>query len=235
MRIVLVTTDAPHHRSYAARIAAVHPLAAIVVEERVNHLPFATHHPYEDERDAYEREVLLAGRTEAFDGVARTVRTPTANDAASVGILRELRADVVLSFGPGRLDREARAGSLAALNVHGGDPERYRGLDSHLWAIYHSDLGSLVTTLHHLADRLDTGDIARRAPIQLRRHQRLCELRAANTELAVTLTLDALAEIGSTGRVSRTAQRAVGRYYSAMPAVLKDLCVRRFEAHTARL
>ena len=44
-------------------------------------------------------------------------------------------------------------------NLHGGDPEKYRGLDSHYWSIYHNDFKSLITTLHKVRPILDTGEI----------------------------------------------------------------------------
>ena len=44
------------------------------------------------------------------------------------------------------------------INLHGGDPEKYRGLDSHLWSIYHEDWASLVSTLHVVSKDLDAGD-----------------------------------------------------------------------------
>lgn len=235
MKIALVTTETPHHLFYAVRVATAYPLSLIVIEQRVPRYPFETAHPYERDRDEYERATLLGGCTRSFDVIAPTLYVSTANDAPSVLQLRQLAADVVLSFGPGRLTAPARSARVAALNVHGGDPERYRGLDSHLWAVYHADWQSLTTTIHHLAGKLDTGGIARRAPVPVVRDLSLHQLRAANTRLAVDLTLDALAEARVTGGVACTPQTSVGRYYSAMPSVLKDVCVSRFRAHTARL
>ena len=63
----------------------------------------------------------------------------------------------------------------------------------------------------------------------------LHELRQVNTEICVRLTLDALAGFVRVGRFVGQAQRRLGRYYSFMPAVLKDLCVERFARHTSAL
>ena len=46
-----------------------------------------------------------------------------------------------------------------ALNVHMGIAEKYRGLDSNLWAFYHHDYKSIGVTLHKLDRRLDTGQV----------------------------------------------------------------------------
>ena len=59
-------------------------------------------------------------------------------------------------------------------------------------------------------------------------------LRAVNSELCVRLTRDAL-RLAAANNLSSHPQRRAGRYYSAMPAVLKDLCVTRFGKYTAKL
>ena len=48
---------------------------------------------------------------------------------------------------------------LKALNVHMGIAEKYRGLDSNLWAWYHKDYKNIGVTLHKLNKNLDTGQI----------------------------------------------------------------------------
>ena len=71
-------------------------------------------------------------------------------------------------------------------NLHGGDPQRYRGLDTHLWAIYHKDFGGLVTTLHILP-KLDDGDIVSMGTLPVSKDMPLYALRKVNTEVCVNL------------------------------------------------
>ncbi len=146
------------------------------------------------------------------------------------------KPDALVVFGTGRLG-EAVIGLSpdAAVNLHGGDPEDYRGLDTHLWAIYHGDFPSLVTTLHRLAPTLDSGEIIQSLPLPLERGMALHELRRVNTEICLRLTLAALDDFKRRGRFVGRQQRRIGRYYSFMPAVLKPLCVERFARHTERL
>jgi hypothetical protein len=80
-----------------------------------------------------------------------------------------------------------------------------------------------VTTLHAVDAELDTGAIVARGAIPL--PDELFQLRAANTEICVALTL-ALAQEDPIA----TPQRERGRYYSFMPSVLKDVCLRRWSA-----
>lgn len=232
MRVALLTTGTTHHAYFAWKLATSADLAAIVVETRSPVPRFETHHPFEDERDEYERDVLLTGFDGQFADLAETHTVDSVNDAEPV--LRRLAPDLVLVFGTTRLSSELidMAGT-ACLNLHGGNPEEYRGLDTHLWTIYHRDFDNLMTTLHHADAGLDTGDIVHLDRLALE-HLGIHQLRAVNTKLCLALTLRTLREL-ETGSAPRRAQRKHGRYYSFMPAVLKDECVEKFAAHVATL
>jgi methionyl-tRNA formyltransferase len=233
MRVALLTTDMPHHVYFAWKLAEHFPLASIVVETRVLHAPFETFHPFEVDRDEYERDVLLAGAPGGLDQFAAVLQVENVNDAAAH--IRELEPDVTLVFGTGRLSPDTIAVAPVCLNLHGGSPEEYRGLDTHLWAVYHRDFGALVTALHHVDLELDTGDLVGVRAVPLRRGMPLYELRSENTKVCVDLSAAALEQIDSAGPVSRRPQQRRGRYYSFMPVALKDVCVRQFERHTATL
>jgi methionyl-tRNA formyltransferase len=215
VRIVALPTYTQHHAYWAFMVASAGVLGGVVPERRRAQAPFATRHAFEDERDAFEREALAAP---AWSELAPVEEVDTVDDATLTG-------DFAVSFGTGLIGPaliERWSGRL--LNLHGGDPERYRGLDTHLWAVYHGDFDGLVTTLHVVDERLDTGAVVEKAAIPL--PDELYQLRAANTEVCVELTL------GAVERRAATPQRAVGRYYSFMPAVLKDVCLQRWAKRT---
>ena len=112
-------------------------------------------------------------------------------------------------------------------NLHGGDPERYRGLDSHLWSIYHNDFTALLTTLHRLVSKLDTGDIVAKCSIPITRNLPLYKLQAMNTEICIKLTLNLIDTFVKYGNIASRPQRKLGRYYSAMPKDLKTICFQK--------
>jgi methionyl-tRNA formyltransferase len=226
LTLALLSTDTTHHVFWAQQLARRHSIAAVFLEHPAP-APFPVAHPFEVRRDEYERDVLLAGQPPTWREIADTHHVDSLNDATTVEQLRALRPDVVLVFGTGRLAEPVFTAAPTALNLHGGNPERYRGLDTHLWAIYHDDFADLVTTLHRLERDLDTGDIVLMSKVPLVRGMELHELRAANARTCVDLSLLALTALEQGALPSRP-QAARGRYYSAMPAVLKDLCVRRF-------
>jgi methionyl-tRNA formyltransferase len=198
--------------------------------------PFDTFHPYEKQREVYEKETLLASCAASYSDLAKTFRFASVNDAESVAALNKLAPDVVIVFGCGKLNAPlVGVASVACLNLHGGNPEHYRGLDSHLWSIYHNDFDNLVTTLHDVDAELDTGRIVFQDQLEIRRNTELYQVRAINTRSCVKLAVLALTSLKSGDALPSRKQTQRGRYYSFMPAVLKEVCLKKFEQHVARL
>jgi Formyl transferase len=236
MRIALLTTDTVHHAYFVREIAGQYPETKVFCETEPLSTPFETAHPFERDRDRYEREAWFAGALPVLDDFASCVRAPVIGGSALEIELERNAPDVTMVFGTRKLPRsliERCRGPL--LNFHGGDPEAYRGLDSHLWAIYHRDFGALSTCLHVVSERLDDGPIVAIAPVPLKKGMKLCQLRQSNTELCVRLALGVLEALKREGRIVSRPQRCRGRYYSFMPAVLKCSCVARFAAYTEEL
>ncbi|MBM3457574.1 MAG: formyl transferase [Armatimonadetes bacterium] len=236
MKTVLLTTDTTHHLYYAWKLHERFPLDAIFLETSGLRFPFDTGHPFEAERDAYERDELLQGAPAALTDIAPVESYSSMNNPECVAALEQRAPDVVLVFGTGLLKPPIiRVARTACLNLHGGNPEEYRGLDTHLWAIYHRDFANLVTTLHHVAVELDTGDLVLQEELRLRPGMPLSQLRAVNTGACVRLSLLALLSLAELGTVPSRSQVKLGRYYSAMPSVLKEVCVQRFARYTSTL
>jgi len=236
LRIVLLTTDTSHHRYFVKHLAGNRRLSGIFVEPPSAQAPFPTAHPFEKERDEYERSVLLAGDPAAFEDYGPVVTVESWRSAASCKTLAGFEPDILISFGSSRLPEEVlQTPRLVALNLHGGNPEYYRGLDSHLWAIYHRDFSNLITTLHLLDADLDTGPIVFQQSLPLQRNMPIHQLRAVNTKVCVQLCALALQVLEARQPLPTRPQLIRGRYYSAMPAALKDICVAKFSSHVAQL
>ncbi len=233
-RAALLTTDAPHHLYFAWRLAEAGALSGVLVEQRQLSPPFETAHTFEQERDVFERDVLLRGAPATFERLAETQHFESMNDEAALAALRAAKADVVFVYGTGRLKTPVLSAAGLCLNFHGGDPEEYRGLDTHLWAIYHRDFGGLVVTLHHVDLGLDTGDIVSRRRLHLSRQTRIHEVRTMTARACAELATEALSALAA-GTLEATRQQRRGRYYSFMPAVLKEDCVRKFATHVSKL
>jgi methionyl-tRNA formyltransferase len=236
MKIVVLTTQTTHHTYFVQELVKAFPLEIVFLECHTLKAPFETHHPFEEARDAYEREFFFAGREVRVADWGQTFEVESINDRQVLTRLQEIDPEVIIVFGAGKITPQLiRICPRGIVNLHGGDPEAYRGLDTHLWAIYHRDFAGLVTTLHHLNEELDDGDIILQAALPLTPGMPLHELRRSNTEICVKLTLSALDMYTRHGHFISRPQRALGRYYSFMPAALKEICRIRFEKYTESL
>lgn len=236
MKIVVLTTQTPHHTYFVQEVVKRFPVELVLLERGHVNPPFPTSHAFEAKRDEYENAVFFGGKERRISEFAPVAEVDSANGKEALGSLDAIVPDVIISFGTGKISKELIARcSDGIINLHGGDPEEYRGLDSHLWAIYHKDFKNLITTLHRLNERLDDGQIIARLPVPLKRDMKIFELRRYNTQVCVDLTLAALATYQRDGKFTAQRQRKQGRYYSFMPAVLKQICQEYFERYTATL
>ena len=229
MKIVVLTTETLHHTFFVKEINKVFQLEKIFVETASVSPPFETYHAFEGERDVYEKKVFFDGGGVSLTDVAPTKYVGSINDSETIRMLSELRPEIIIVFGTGKIYREViQVCPMGIINLHGGNPEEYRGLDSHLWTIYHNDFKSLIVTLHHLNEELDDGDIILQGNIKMYSMIQLHELRRYNTEKCIELTLSAIDMYKRYGRFISRPQRKLGRYYSFMPSSLKEICLKRF-------
>ena len=236
MNISILTTQTPHHTYFVKCLAARFNIGRVFVETRFASARFKTAHPFEKARDAYEQDAWFSGSNLSIADLAETEIFENMNEAAAIAALRGIKPDIIFVFGTGKLHNEVISVVPEQIfNLHGGDPQRYRGLDTQLWAIYHKDFDGLVTTLHRLNARLDDGDIVSMERLPLYRDMPLHALRKVNTEVCVNLVERALETLQSNNRVNTRPQAKPGRYYSFMPSVLKDICVSNFESHSQGL
>ncbi len=236
MRLALLTTDTLHHAFFARRLAERFAIRQIVLESARVPPPFAVDHPFEGRREDHERRRFWGDQPLCWADLAEIREVRAVGDAACRAHLQAVRPDVILVFGTGRLPQAViDVCPEGILNLHGGDPRAYRGLDSHLWAIYHRDFAALLVTLHRVTAVLDDGAIVSQAAVPLRPRMGLHELRSETAEICVALAWRALQDYATGGAFQSTPQERRGRYYSHMPAVLKERCVQHFETHTRGL
>ena len=236
MKIVVLTTGATRRRYFVEKIQAKFQIAQVLIETRDPPPPYPTAHPLDDARRAHERDHWYGGNPPAFDSIAKVKSFDDLNDPEAIAALRDLKPDVLLVFGAGRLSKAVLDQCPSGIaNFHNGDPEAYRGLDCHLWPLFHGDFKALRMTMHKIEPELDTGGIIDRRSVTLQRAMPLSHLRQAATELCIDIAIDALNYFKDYGCFASTSQVQKGRYYSYMPAQLKDICIRKFERYTSTL
>ncbi|OUX32106.1 MAG: hypothetical protein CBE24_03790 [bacterium TMED264] len=236
MKIVILTTCTLHHIYFVKKISEYYDISSILVEKESLTPSFNTFHSFEDKMSDYERKELLNNEKLEFDNFSNTLEFKNINDKACVKFISREKPDIIISFGTGiikkRIIEKCKEGII---NLHGGDPQFYRGLDSHLWAIYHKDFSQLKVCLHKINQALDDGEIIGISSIKIKKNLELFMLRSENTKLCVDLTLSALKKFDETGFFEFSPQKSIGRYYSFMPNVLKEICLTNFNLYVKNL
>jgi methionyl-tRNA formyltransferase len=232
MKLAVLTTETYHHTYFVQEVQKTYEISAVLIETHLAQPVFQTFHPFEALRDDYERNVFFDGHNRRLSDIVYTYQADSVNNPSAVAFLKDLSPDVIVVFGTGPIKQQViQLARTSIVNLHGGDPEAYRGLDTHLWAIYHNDFEGLVTTLHRLNPLLDDGDIILQAPIPLKKRSELHQLRHGNTDVCIQLTLAALSMYERIGCFVSRPQRKKGRYYSFMPAPLKEVCLKNLERY----
>ena len=229
LKVLILTSDTPHHAYFVGRLVEA-GYETHVIEQTDTSVASAEQKSFRAECEDYESHRWFAGGSYSLGNMCPVNSFPNVNDPEAKRFLGAETYDLAVAFGVGVI----QANTISelpplCLNLHGGDPQRYRGLDSHLWSVYHRDLGALVTTLHLVNEKLDDGNIVSAGSLDLGQIETLYQLRALNTEMAVDITLGTLASIEAVGRAISYRQTTIGRYYSAMPGELLDSCRARFE------
>ena len=230
MEVALLTTDTLHHRFFIKEISSKISVSGIVSEKPLSASQFPVNHEIDKLRDEIEtNKIFIDETTYSFSDIAETKEVENINDKGAVSFLKKRCPDIIITFGTGIITEEIIdefPGRL--LNLHGGDPEYYRGLDSHLWSIYHNDYDKLITSLHLLERQLDTGKIISKYPLKINKNTKIEELGYLATVSSVHMVLGALMNFADYGYLSATPQTRLGRYYSWMPAELKHICHKKF-------
>lgn len=236
MKLIVFTTNTPHHIYFVKEISKYYDINAIIVEKLFLSPSFDTYHSFEDARFEYENEELLKNENFQFDNFSNTLEFNNINDRACVKFISNKKPDVIISFGTGIIKssiiKKCRKGIV---NLHGGDPQYYRGLDSHLWAIYHKEFYQLKVCLHRINKILDDGEIIDLKTIKIKKSLELFMLRSENVKLCVEITLEALKKFKEKGAFESYSQKSQGRYYSFMPSPLKEICLNNFNQYVKRL
>ncbi len=232
-RLVLLSSDTNHHRSFMhkLRIAGLEFVHTLFETTSVQ-APFATGPLFEEDQDRFERERwdgLLS-----LDGL-ETSEVENINSERALARIKDLKPDLGVVFGTRRLKPELiELFPDGLINVHRGIAREYRGLDSELWAAYHSDWDNIGVTLHKVDNDLDTGAIVEACQMSLQPGMKCHQLRYYTSELAIEMMIRAL-QTYLAGELRPTLQSTLGRYYSFIPLELKKIVQKRFDHYCETL
>lgn len=229
MRIALLTTDNPPAAQYAKTIAGAFDLCGIVVREQLPALPFETAHELDGQQTDIETQTWFGGKLPPLSDFAPVTAVPDMISGEATEAVKALNPDVLVAAGAGALsDDVINTAGAQAIALHAGDPEDYRGEDTHLWSVYHGDVARLKAIVQYADADVNAGAVLLNTPPVLPPDLPLAALRMAVVDVCAVGALKTLGFFDSGGMLTVNHLQRMGKVYTAMPSVVKGYCIEQF-------
>lgn len=229
MKIIILSTETLHHIYFINSVALRFKIEAVVLETDKTTFPYDTLSPYTEKEKEFEMENFKT--PPKIDSSLPVHRINNVNTDKFTEIADYYKPDLAIVFGCGIISSKTLSSFRKdMINIHRGIINRYRGLDSELWAIFHNDFENVGVALHYIDTTLDGGDVIDMRYIHYLPEDRIYTLRYKTTIMATDMVIEAIPAIKN-GTIKPVKQKKFGDYYSAMPSVLKGVCESKFERY----
>tara|TARA_E500000178_G_C16957369_1_gene724333 strand:+ start:89 stop:796 length:708 start_codon:yes stop_codon:yes gene_type:complete len=226
-KIVLLTNETVHHHHFIKKIVSKKINLSILLETKKIKKNYQVKHKIDSLMQNYEKKKWFNNKYKQIKKNYKVKEFKDFNSPKCINEIKKIKPDIIISFGSGYLKKNFLNNFRNKIfNFHGGEPSLYRGLDSHLWAIYHNDFRNLNVVFHKVDGSLDTGAIVYKKNISFKKLNNLSKLRYLNTEICIQLFHNFLKNYKKFKSIK---QNKVGRYYSSMPSVLKSEVFKKFK------
>ncbi len=229
MKVLILTTKTNHHLYFLHQLSLDSRLDILTIfEKKTNKFNFKTKHLLDNLRNSYESSILLKKKIK-YSLLKQKKEVWDVNSKTSINLIKKFDPEVIISYGIGKIKvKFLNNFQKKTFNLHGGDPEYYRGLDSFLWAIYHKDFNKFYVTLHNVNNTFDSGGVIYKKKLTFNRKTNICNLRLLSTDICLFLSKKIIKHFLLKKKYRIKSQKIKGRYYSAMPSVLKNICINNF-------
>jgi folate-dependent phosphoribosylglycinamide formyltransferase PurN len=199
MSVVFLTGSHPRHAFMARAVAQSGKLAALVIEQREDHVPEPPADIPDTTRSLFIRHFAAREAAErAFfgadfeAGIADVIATgvevlrlsrESLNDRMTWSLLERIKPELVLSYGIHKLTNETLSyAKRYCWNIHGGLSPWYRGVITHFWPSYMLEPQMTGMTVHETTEAIDGGDVIHQCLAPLVRGDGLHELACRAVE-----------------------------------------------------
>jgi len=229
LKVLILTTKSNHHLYFLHQLSLDTRLNILsIFEKKTNQFNFKTKHLLDDLRKSYENSILLKKKFK-YSLLKQKKEVWDINSKSSINLIKKFNPKIIISYGIGKIkDKFLKNFQKKTFNLHGGDPEYYRGLDSFLWAIYHKDFNKFYVTLHKVNNTFDSGAIVYKKKLTFNKKTNIFNLRLLSTDICLFLSKKIIKHFYFKKKYEVKSQKIKGRYYSAIPSVLKNICINNF-------
>jgi methionyl-tRNA formyltransferase len=229
LKVLILTTKTYHHLYFLNQLSLDKRLDILsLFEKKKIKFNFKTNHQLDNLRNSYERLIIFKKKIK-YSLLKNKKEVRDINSKTSINLIKKFNPEIIISYGVGKIKSSFLNNfKKKTFNLHGGHPEYYRGLDSFLWAIYHKDFSKFYVTLHKVDNAFDTGDIIYKKKLIFNRKTNIYNLRLLSTNMCLILSKKIIKQFLFHRKFKVKSQNKKGRYYSAMPSVLKENCIKNF-------
>lgn len=230
MKVAILTNKSSHHLYFLQKLSLDKRINFFFIFEKDSvKFPFKTKHSLDFLRNNYEKQILK--KKNIHYSSFKKIEVKNVNSKKCISLIKKINPKLIITYGVGKIkEKFLNHFQKKIFNLHGADPENYRGLDSFLWAIYHKDFNNFYITLHELNHKLDTGNIVYKKKVTLNKKSNIYNLRLSSADTSLNVTKKLISQYLLSKKIITHPQNLKkGKYYSAMPAVLKDICIKNFK------
>ena len=146
MNVIIITTKTTHHDIFLNSIKKKNISINVIFETKKIQFPFKTYNKILSQRDSEEKNFLKKLKKNNFP----SKNFKDINSLKCIQYVKIKKPNLILLFGSSKIKNFflQTFKEIYIANLHGGNPEEYRGLDSLMWTLYHNDFKNLQTSLH---------------------------------------------------------------------------------------
>ena len=224
--IAILTSKTTHHIFFENQIFKKYKDIINIYETTSIKPKFKIYAIFEKKMEIFEKKNCFQNKRLNFKGKSYAIKN--INDNIILKILKKHNIKYLIVFGTRKIKKEiVKRYKNKIFNLHGGNPEQFRGLDSHYWSIYHNNF-NLYSCLHKLDYKLDDGNIIFLKKIKLQKNMKIHQLRLNNTLCCIHMVLKLIYLIKNNKKIQFFKQKNKSRYYSFMPKEIKDIVEKKF-------
>ena len=232
MKVLILSTETKHHTYFINKLAEYHNICGIIYERRKLKKQYNAGPFFEKEENEYENKFFDEVQDTFSNALnKKIISLHSVNDNHIRAYITSLAPDIAISFGTGIIKPYIfKIPAMGTINVHRGYIQKYRGLDSDLWAMYNKEFDNIGTTIHFVDDNLDTGAILAQENVIITKEDMIYHMRYRTTCIAAKLVNDVLKNLEKS-ECELNYQVTVGTYYSAMSLDNKYKALQNFQEY----
>ena len=223
MKLLILTTKTEHHKYFINSLKIEEECLNIIFETKSSKLSIDKNKKLLIKKNQVEKKLFLNNK---FNKKIKEKNYKSINSLSCINFINDLNPNLIILFGTQILKAKFlhKIKCKNIFNLHGGNPEYYRGLDTLFWTIYHKDFDNLYSTLHKVNPRVDTGDILEMKKIKISKHLNFFNIGYYNTQNCVDMVNNLIKKKINNENIIYNKQKTLGRYYSKIPYSILENC-----------